>query len=293
MFRFEKNHIPQLLYHLNFPPLCTLENGSRLTGEKVLLLLLFRFHYPIPLFVMSMCFNINYSIISRAVLYGTNHIYSQFRTKLDFDFNLVNGRIHEYVAAVTAKSSGAVQNVWGFIDGTARPSRDQREYFSGHKKQHGLRYQMITTADGMIVHMWGPIGGRWPDSTIVRDSGILDILRVHYDAFCVWGDAGYALCRWILRPFLRRAANEEQRAWQAEVNKCRISVDWNFGLIATNFPALKQQQKVLMSPIARHYLVAAVLTNCLTCLKGGNQASMYFDMRPPTLEEYCSDLEPV
>ena len=36
--------------------------------------------------------------------------------------------------------------------------------------------------------------------------------------------------------------------------------------------------------------LAIFFTNCLTCAKGGNQISKYFDVVPPSLEEYISNV---
>ncbi|XP_075543000.1 uncharacterized protein LOC142576660 [Dermacentor variabilis] len=53
-----------------------------------------------------------------------------------------------------------LQNCWGFIDGTARaicrPSRDQKLFFSGHKRFHALKYQAIMCPNGIICQLNGP-----------------------------------------------------------------------------------------------------------------------------------------
>ena len=65
---------------------------------------------------------------------------------------------------------------WGFIDGTARPicrpTRNQRLYYSGHKRYHALKFQRVLTPDGMIAQLYGPVEGRRHDMFLVRDSGI-------------------------------------------------------------------------------------------------------------------------
>jgi len=61
-----------------------------------------------------------------------------------------------------------VQNCWGFIDGTARticrPSINQQEYYSAHKRQHCLKYQSVLCPDGIIVSLHGPYSGRRHDA---------------------------------------------------------------------------------------------------------------------------------
>ncbi|CAM9615735.1 unnamed protein product, partial [Heterosigma akashiwo] len=291
--RFDRDEVRQLLEYLRFPAVVILDNGGQLSGEVVLLMLLYRFHAAQPLLDAQRFFGVHYSLISRAVKWATEHIYSQFRNKLNFDFNLVQARIQLYAMKIEAKSGGAVHNVWGFIDGTvrptARPVRGQREFYSGHKKAHGLRYQAITLPDGLIAQLWGPLGARWPDITMVQESGLEQLLEENFPGYCLWGDAGYGLSEFIMRPFHRRTATAAQLAWMAVLAPLRATIEWAFGLITRSFPffSLKAGQKYLLSPVAKHYMVAAALTNCRTCLRGGNSISKFFKLRPPTLEEYC------
>ncbi|ETI30415.1 hypothetical protein F443_22465 [Phytophthora nicotianae P1569] len=36
------------------------------------------------------------------------------------------------------------------------------------------------------------------------------------------------------------------------------------------------------------YRVGVVMTNCITCFRGGNTASDYFGVKPPSIAEYLS-----
>lgn len=64
-----------------------------------------------------------------------------------------------------------------------------------------------------------------------------------------------------------------------------MSVEWGFGKICQTFAFLdfKKNLKLLLQPIGRYYLVAAILINCHTCLYG-SQTSIYFDLDPPSIE---------
>ena len=68
-----------------------------------------------------------------------------------------------------------------------------------------------------------------------------------------------------------------------------IRVEWEFGKILKNFAFLdfRKNLKVLLSPVAKYYLVGALLTNCHTCLYG-SQTSRYFNLEPPLLEHYLA-----
>ena len=69
----------------------------------------------------------------------------------------------------------------------------------------------------------------------------------------------------------------------------RSSVEWLFGDIISYFKSLdlKKNLKIGLSSVGKMYIVSALLQNALTCLYG-NQTSSFFDLEPPTLEEYFS-----
>lgn len=52
-----------------------------------------------------------------------------------------------------------------------------------------------------------------------------------------------------------------------------------------SFLDFKQNNKVLLQPVGKYYMVASLLTNCHTCLYG-LQTSSFFDVAPPSLETY-------
>ena len=64
-----------------------------------------------------------------------------------------------------------LNNCFGFLDGTlipnARPIYNQRELYNGKDKVHGLKYQSLTVANGLIANLYGPVEGRRHDSTLL------------------------------------------------------------------------------------------------------------------------------
>ena len=92
-------------------------------------------------------------------------------------------RLRRYADAVWSRGS-RFGNCVGFIDGTlrqiARPSKNQRGVYSGHKKVHGIKFQSVIFADGMIVEQYGPYEGRRSDPWMMHESEIVARLeRVH------------------------------------------------------------------------------------------------------------------
>ena len=67
----------------------------------------------------------------------------------------------------------------------------------------------------------------------------------------------------------------------------RFSVEWLFGDIVEyfKFVDLKKPLKIALSSVGKMYIVSALLRNALTCLHG-NTTNNFFELDPPTLEEY-------
>ena len=67
----------------------------------------------------------------------------------------------------------------------------------------------------------------------------------------------------------------------------RISVEWLFGQLKNflKFIDYKKQLKIGLSPVGKLFLVCGLLHNAHACLYG-NLVSEYFDIEPPSLQEY-------
>ena len=68
----------------------------------------------------------------------------------------------EEFALVIHQKGAALDNCWGFVDGTVRPicrpGEHQRLMFNGHKRVHGLKFQSVVAPNGMIANLFGPVG---------------------------------------------------------------------------------------------------------------------------------------
>jgi hypothetical protein len=199
---------------------------------------------------------------------------------------------------VVSTAGCAYPNIIGFIDGTARPicrpTRDQNLQYSGYKKTHVLKYQSIVMPNGIIVRLDGPFNGRRHDSAILHLSHLLRECRQRLVVsqekwYCFYGDPGYANQKFIKVGYKQRQANlsEKQKQFNKEMSALRVHVEYGFGKIIKLFAFLdfKKNQKLLLQPVKLQYMVAAILSNCHTCLNG-SQISDYFSCYPPTLEEY-------
>ena len=56
----------------------------------------------------------------------------------------------------------ALENWFGFVDGTvrpiARPDENQRVVYNGHKRVHALKFQSVALPNSIIANMYGPVG---------------------------------------------------------------------------------------------------------------------------------------
>ena len=72
--------------------------------------------------------------------------------------------------------------VFAFVDGTVRPTcrpgQMQRVVYNWHKRVHALTFQALTTPNGLVANLFGPVEGRRHDSGMLRDSGLYTQLQI-------------------------------------------------------------------------------------------------------------------
>ena len=197
-------------------------------------------------------------------------------------------------ARVTHDAGLPVTNCWGFIDGTVmpicRPTRNQREVYNGHRRIHALKYQSVVLPNGLIANLFGPMEGRHHDAALLAESGLLDVIRFHSannTPLCLYGDSAYPLSAYLMCPYKNAVLTDEQQAFNTGMSSGREAVEWNFGKIVQLFAFVdfRKNQQIYLQPIGKYYRVAAIMTNCHTCLYG-SQVSTYFGMKPPSIDEY-------
>ena len=158
-----------------------------------------------------------------------------------------------------------------------------------------MKFQGVVTPDGLFVDLWGPVSGTRHDNCMLAQSGLMQKLATLISPsghpYCLYGDPAYALSNHLLYPYSAASVgplSPEMADFNKRMSHCRVTVEWGFkemtGLWA--FANMKPQQKFLLSPVAKQYRVATLLSNWHSCLDGGNEISQYFGVLPPTFEEY-------
>ena len=201
----------------------------------------------------------------------------------------------EACAAAATQKGCPIPNIVGLVDGTTveicRPIRNQQAYYNGKDRIHCLKYQYLTMMNGIINHMHGPLLGPVHDSPMFDDSGVEQQLRglTAHDGsqFILYADKAYRLSDLVVTPFRTIGHQPLQQQFNRVMSSIRIPNEWSVGMTEGlfKFNTYPKNLKVLLSPIGVYYLVSTILTNCHTCLHG-NEISKYFDLAPPSIEEY-------
>ena len=69
--------------------------------------------------------------------------------------------LQQYADAIFDQGA-ALSNCFGFVDGTVRPiwrvDENQRIVFNGRKRIHAITFQSVALPNGLIGHLYGPVG---------------------------------------------------------------------------------------------------------------------------------------
>ena len=162
-FRVKKHDLPDLAAALQIPNQFVCHQRSVADGMEGLCMLLRRLSYPCrysdiiarfgrPVPVMSMVTN----TVLDYIFTTHSHRILQWNQAI-----LQPAELQTYADTVSLKGA-ALNNCFGFIDGTVRPicrpGEHQRVVYNGHKRVHALKFQSIALPNGLIANMYGPVG---------------------------------------------------------------------------------------------------------------------------------------
>ena len=162
-FRFYKDQIPVLSRAMGIPERFTCQQGTVCEGTEALCLVFRRFAYPcrygdlVPLFgrpVPELC------MIANEVV---DFIYDHHSHRLtQWNQQLLSPQSLRLFADAIYEKGAALENCFGFIDGTVRPicrpGEFQRVVYNGHKRVHALKFQSLALPNGLIGNLYGPVG---------------------------------------------------------------------------------------------------------------------------------------
>ena len=245
-FCFEKLDVYRLAAALRLPESFTCENGMVVESTEALCICLTCFAYPCRYVTLIPRFGRPVSQLSMVTHLLVSYIHNEFGSllvNLDQPW-LSRQNIQVFADAVHAKGA-ALDNCWGFVDGTVRPicrsTEDQRAVYNGHKRVHALKCQSVKTPNGLIANLFGPVEGRRHDSAMLVMSDLLTKLEHHSfsptgQAMCIYGDPAYPHRIHLQRPFAQQAGfTHEQQAFNQSMSHARVAVEWVFGDVLNYF----------------------------------------------------------
>lgn len=298
LFRFTRHDIRRIKNLLHFPRKFKLWNRMVVPAEEVLCLVLARLSYPCRLRDLSALFLRHRTVLSNMFNVGLDFIYARTRSLLSTLQQpfLTPERLALYAENVAETTDDLTRpmKIWAFIDGTTRPicrpSDNQRIVYDGKDRVHALKFQAVTSPDGMIIHLAGPIEGARHDSHMFRESGLLQLVAEKTaevgQTYRLYGDPAYSLSDHLITPY-RNAKRKKHIKFNEILAQVRVAVEWSFGKVLQYFAFtdFSKNQKMLLQPVAKYYIVSVVLTNMHTCLYQ-SLCGKTFDILAPTLEEY-------
>ena len=162
-FRIDKKDIPQLADVLHLPNEFRCAQRTVVGKIEGLCMLLKRTAYPCRLNDMMRRFNRPVPEISMIINTVIDHIYDHHGHRITEWNNqiLSPDKLDSYAEAIRNKGA-ALENCFGFIDGTVhpicRPTRNQKQVYNGHKRAHALKFQSVSLPNGLIGNLYGPVG---------------------------------------------------------------------------------------------------------------------------------------
>jgi hypothetical protein len=309
-FRFSKTQVATIVGLLidvaRLPEVVVSYAGDSASLRTAFLVMCMKFAWPTRLGTMTEMFGKGASWISRIIKALRVLLFKTFHHGLRNPRVLSLAQLQRFAAGVQRISG--VDVCFGFLDGTVRPvckPKDaQGELYNGKDRVHALKYQILSTPDGIIRHIDGPWPGRRHDQHMVTSAPcttglpVLQNWLLAHDLtpygthYFIYADGGYSDAPCIETPWPDGAYNMEHEAYNQAMAASRIAVEWEFGHILFYWAAhhFKPQQKVLTNQgIGQIYIVSAFLTNVYNCLHP-SKTSKYFSVAPPSAAAYISEL---
>ena len=180
-FRFLKNDIYLMDEVLGVPNVIRCYNGVVFYGIEALCILLKRFAYPCRYGDMVPRFGRAVPQLSMMSNQMMDFIFDEFCHLLtDLQQPWLSSNYLRHFADAIHEKGAALDNCWGFINGTprpiCRPETNQRLLYNGHKRVHGIKFQSVVAPNGMIANLYGPVEGKRHDSGMLAESKLLNQL---------------------------------------------------------------------------------------------------------------------
>lgn len=163
-FRIEKRDIRLLADALGMPATLKCPQRTVAGGIEGLCMLLKRTSFPCRYSDMIYRFGRPVPILSMVTNQVVDYIYQAHAHRItQWNNQLLNPASLQLYADAIGRKGGALENCFGFVDGTVRPISRPKEHqstvYNGHKRVHALKFQSVTIPNGLISNLYGgPVG---------------------------------------------------------------------------------------------------------------------------------------
>ena len=208
---------------------------------------------------MEMMFGKHGGQLSEIFWEGMESLARQHLVLSDIDSTIFSERAELSASAIKNKCE-ALDHGTGFIDGTviaiARPSRGevQNVAYNGHKRKHALKYQAITSPDGLVLLAAGPIEGRMHDWTLYCRSRVDDslpgVMYVGGKQYCIYGDSGYNQRPFLEVPYHGSSLSAAHSAFNGAMSRGRVTVEWYFKEVKLYWSTMDYKSKMQTGGVA-------------------------------------------
>ena len=298
-FAIRLEEVDVLLRELHVPESMVVGHRKRASGKTAMLVFLARLRQGQSHESLGLILHMNPKRVSEICTTMVSWLFRTWGHKPTQLYQLKD-RMPGYAAAIQRTSGIEGLDIMGFLDctvrGVRRPLYGQEAIYSGHKKTHGLKYQALGLPDGLLAAVAGPRSARRHDSRVLVESTLEDDIRRIQAAtgvdYIAYADAAYTNSDVIMAGFdkVQRALDEDKEWFTNAMNADKTSVEWLFGIVCNKFRWVdyKDGNKLGKTAVGCYYITAILLTNCITCMRGGNQHYARFQCPPPTLHDYLN-----
>ncbi|RPB01476.1 hypothetical protein L873DRAFT_1889964 [Choiromyces venosus 120613-1] len=161
---------------------------------------------------------------------------------------------------------------------------NQEIYYLGYKKYHAVKYQALSTLDGIIAHHAGPYRG-WEKLQLVNDPN--PVKRIY-----IYGNPAYSLSYGIISAY-QAQPNQPLSLLLQEVNmdmsSLHISVEYRFArlIMLWRYNRFKIGLNIRLLLVAAYFMVSILFCNISSCFHE-NMTSKRFCCSPPSVNSYLA-----
>jgi len=299
--RFTKNQIHDMAKAFGFQRNMIFRNRIRCLREVALLYTLYRLGSYSTLAKDVQLFGRSESWLCTVFCGIVTTLYAKYKDFLLWDEErLTRMKLWDLANAMHSEGN-PIGNVFGFVDGTMRhvcrpmegANVPQEALYNGWKHNHFIKYQGITTPDGLIISIDGPHFGSTNDSLIWSGGVLRDKIHSLDPTMAVFGDKGYITGRSIMATYKaarNRPLTEVQKEFNAFMATKRISVENEFADIVKSFSFMANSRilRIGFCPVSAYFPVMSLFQNIRVCFNPNvsSAGANFPSIMPPSFSEY-------